>query len=423
MFVIELDRPWIETPFLLQGFLVEDDEQIEQLRKHCRTVVIDRARSVGEHIQSGRLDDTRAAGVMTLDTEEIDDVLPDFANLHTLLNTRLPRHALPKPKVYGKQRQSRMAEELVYSASIVDDVQEKLVSIRSALDEANFKTIELKEASTLVSEMAESVERNADAMIWLTRLRSTDEYSYDHAVDVSVHLMVLGRFMGMPPDRIELLGMIGLMQDVGKVRLPEELLTKRESLTPNERALVKSHIASSMEILSGQTNFSVEALAVVGSHHERFDGSGYPRRIKGERISLFAELAGLIDSYCAMIRRRAYRDAVSNQEALATLNSLRDVHFRAAVVDQLIQCIGLYPVGSLVELNSGEVAVVVKQSQTRRTMPRVMIVLAPDKSVDRHANTIDLMMAPKTPSGDPYHIVRALPLNAYGINPADYYLG
>jgi HD-GYP domain-containing protein (c-di-GMP phosphodiesterase class II) len=178
-----------------------------------------------------------------------------------------------------------------------------------------------------------------------------------------------------------------------------------------------------MEILVGQPEFSLEALNIVGSHHERFDGSGYPRRIQGDKISLHAELAGLIDSYCAMTRQRAYCSAVSSQQALEQLIHMRGTKFRAPIVDQLIQCIGLYPIGSLVELNSGEVGVVIQQNQVRRLKPRIMVVLAPDKSVERRPRTLDLIMNPAGSTGDPYRILRSLPMDAYGINPADFYLG
>jgi HD-GYP domain-containing protein (c-di-GMP phosphodiesterase class II) len=426
MFVLELDRPWMGTPFLLQGFLVEDDEQIADLHKYCQQVTIDRSRSVGWHFRVPpvskknilpKLDASSRDATVIVTRDDTPDYGSIFKNLRDTPQTRRRR----KPPRRDEGRYSRLDEELLFSTPIVDDVKQKLHNIQLALQTS--ATCDLTEVVGLVGDMAEAVERNPDAMILLARLRSTDEYSYDHAVDVSVHLMVLARFMGMPPSRIEMLGQIGLMQDIGKTKVPEGLLGKAEALTARERALVKSHVVSSIKILADQPGFSQEALAIVGSHHERFDGSGYPRRIKGERISLYAELAGLVDTYCAMLRKRAYRDAISSQEALESLNAVRDTQFRGPLVDQLIQCIGIYPVGSLVELNSAEVAVVIEQNQVRRLQPRVMIVLAPDKSVEKRAPTFDLMYSPSSPTGEPYRIVRSLPMNAYGVNAADYYLG
>jgi HD-GYP domain-containing protein (c-di-GMP phosphodiesterase class II) len=221
---------------------------------------------------------------------------------------------------------------------------------------------------------------------------------------------------------IEQLGIAGLMQDIGKIDIPSCVLNKPDNLTDEEYRLVQSHVASSIEMLLGQATFPNHVLEIVASHHERADGSGYPRRLKGERISFHGELAGLVDTYCAMTRDRAYGTAISSQKALETLISMRGSKFREPVVDQFIQCIGLYPVGSLVELNSGEVGVVIQQNQVRRLKPRLMILLGPDKSIERNPITLDLMMAPTTPTGEPYRILRALPANAYGIDPGEFYL-
>lgn len=424
MFVIELDRPWLETPFLLQGFLVEDDAQIADLKKYCASVTIDRTRSVGEHYVAEKREKfvPRHAAGATPPTTIMRAAHEDFGGfLKKLREKPTGRRTNRKPPAVSPyDHQSLLEEELVYSAPLVDDVKQKLQSIRTALD-ANLSG-DIREVVGLVAEMAAAVERNPDAMIWLARLRSTDEYSYDHAVDVSVHIMVLARFLGMPAQTVEMLGQVGLMQDIGKINLPDALLNKQEELSDDELALVHSHVASSLEILAGQPGFSFEALAIVGSHHERFDGSGYPRRIQGERISLPAELAGLIDTYCAMTRKRSYRAAVSNQQALENLIGLRGTKFRAPLVDQLVQCLGLYPIGSLVELNSGEVGVVIQQNAVRRLKPRLMVILSSDKSVERRPRTLDLILDPATPTGEPYRIVRSLPMNAYGINPADFYL-
>jgi len=424
MFVIDLDRPWLETPFPLQGFVVESDEQIATLQRYCTTVTIDRSHSLGPHY-AGRPEeqDEPRRGLPTLVFQQVEEAAADdFPAICRMLRLEpQSRRYAQEPPVRSFDSQSRLEPELLYSAPIVEDVKKTLRSIREAVG-SDLKA-DLKQVGGLVGEMARGVERNPDAMIWLARLKSADQYSYDHAVDVSVHLMVFGRFLGLPPKTVEMLGLAGLMQDVGKVDIPTEILNNPEALSDDEYALVQSHVASSLEILIGQPGFSVEVLDIVASHHERADGSGYPRRLKGEKLSLHAELAGLIDSYCAMTRQRSYQAAISSQKALEDLIRMRGSKFREPVVDQFIQCIGLYPIGTLVELNSGEVAVVIQQNQVRRLKPRVMIVLGPDKTVERRPRTVDLMMEPTFGTGQPYAIVHSLPTDAYGINPAEYYLG
>lgn len=430
MFVAELDRPWLGTPFLLEGLLIEDATQIADLQKYCQSVTIDRSRSIGRHFATEAREKPapRVGGVspapakvtvkVTPEPDEFPEVWRTLREKPTL--DKVKRSPQTKPAVSGVDNQSKLEAELVYSAPIVDDVKRTLHSVRESVGKAIGKDI--KEVSGLVSEMAESVQRNPDAMIWLTRLRTSDEYSYDHAVDVSVHLMVLARFLGMPIKTVELLGLVGLMQDVGKVNIPEAVLSKTEPLTNEELAVVQSHVGSSMQMLLGHAEFSYEALNIVGSHHERHDGTGYPRRIQGGKLNLNAELSGLIDTYCALTRQRSYCSAVSSQKALEKLITMRDTKFRGAIVDQLIQCVGLYPIGTLIELNSGEVGVVIQQNQVRRLKPRVMIVLAPDKSVERRPRTVDLILDPPTATGEPYRIVRSLPADSYGIDPSEFYI-
>lgn len=423
MFVVDLDRPWLETPFPLQGFLVETDEQIATLQRFCINVTIDRSHSVGNQFAPRPHEkDEPLRGLPAPLFQQADDAsADDFSAICRQLRIEPEsRRYARQPTVRGFDNQSRLEPELLYSAPIVDDVKKTLRSIRESIGSdvgADFTHV-----GALVGEMARGVERNADAMIWLARLKSADQYSYDHAVDVSVHLMVFARFLGLPQKTMELLGLTGLMQDVGKVDIPADILNKPDALTDDEYLQVQSHVASSLEILIGQPGFSVEALDIIASHHERFDGSGYPRRLQGEKLGLAAEISGLVDTYCAMIRQRSYQPAVSSQRALEDLIRTRGKRFREPVVDQFIQCIGLYPIGSLVELNSGEVAVVIQQNHVRRLKPRVLVVLAPDKSVERRPRTLDLVMEPTIGTGEPYSIVRSLPADAFGIDPAEYYL-
>ena len=348
MFVSDLDRPWIETPFLMQGLLIENDSQIAILQQHCQSVTVDRSRSLGEAYarRDNGKDEPRQAGALPVFRQATDARPNDFANICRQLrhqpNIRRYRYALD---ISAHDQQSRLEPELLYSAPIIDDVKKSLKKIRGAI--ASTETISLNEVGNQVTEMARAVERNPDAMIWLARLRSADEYSYDHALDVSMHLMVFARFLGLPAKTMEQISIAGLLQDIGKVDIPAEILSKPGNLTDAEYQLIQSHVAASLEMLLGRAQFPTSVLEIIASHHERSDGSGYPRRLKGERIGFHGELAGLVDTYCAMTRTRAYDTAVSSQKALESLIQMRGTKFREPVVDQFIQCTGLYPIGSL----------------------------------------------------------------------------
>ena len=270
--------------------------------------------------------------------------------------------------------------------------------------------------------MVLSVARNPDALLWLVRLKQTDQYSYDHSLDVAAHVMIFGRYLGLGDESIATLGMAGMLQDVGKLKLPPALLQKSGPLSPREHEIFRSHVDFSLQILSASPQATPQMLEIVARHHERCDGSGYPLGLKGEQVGLMAEITGLCDTYCAMTRERPYGEAASAQVALDALRAQRGVGFSESTVDQFVQCIGLYPVGTLVELNSGEVAVVVAQNRIRRLKPRVMILLGPDKQPNAYPHTLDLLYEQPTATGQPYAIVRALPLGAYGVDASEFYL-
>ena len=433
MYVEELDRPWLGTPFLLQGFVVETADDIEQLRRCCRFVYVDGSRSVGEAYEAPPPREKPAARRGTapppLTVSTVDNTGRDFYEIIRAVRqarpaeapaARHPTPARPVPPIREIDRQSELEEEILYAEPIYEALHEALKTISASLDDAGRADFGLVKEN--FAEVAKSVQRNPDAAIWLTRLRQTDHYTYDHSLDVSVHLMVFGRFLGMPETTLNTLGLAGLMCDVGKVHVSPETLAKTEPLTPEEYEHLKSHVASSLEIVVGQGDAEPRLLEIVSRHHERYDGSGYPRGLSGKKIGLHAEMAGIVDTYCAITRERPYRPAVSNQAALEQLNRMRGSKFREPVVDQFIQCIGLYPLGTLVELSTGEVAVVIAQNQVRRLKPRVMILLGADKVPERRPRNLDLIADPQAPNGEPYRIIRSLPPNAYGIDPHEFYL-
>lgn len=427
MFVVEIDRPWTETPFMMQGFLLQTPEQLRAMQQYCRTVVIDRARSVGEHYSAKIVekDDPRRLPDGTLrqhpDITESRIEAQRFLKVARSFKGRIHTKRQPHvPRVRAEDGRSRIESELLYSAPIVDDVYRALRETRLAIDSNG--AIDVERIDSLVGEMAAGVQRNPDALLWLTRLKRTDQYTYDHAVNVSVHLMVFARFVGLSGQEVRQLGLAGLLQDIGKIQVDYDLLSKAGPLTDGEFEHVKAHVDHTLKLLRAHKDFDREVLSIIAAHHERYDGSGYPRGLGGMSIPLPGEMAGIVDAYCAMTRKRVYRDPVSSQRAMETLNQLRNTQFRDTLVDQFLQCIGLYPIGTLLELNTGEVGVVIQQNQVRRLQPRLLVLLGPDKTVERFPRTLDLLMQPTTAEGEPYRIAKALPPNAYGIDPTDFYL-
>ncbi|MBS1209350.1 MAG: metal dependent phosphohydrolase [Proteobacteria bacterium] len=435
MFVADLDRPWLGTPFLLQGFLIEDDEQIAHLRDLCSFVRIDPARSIGmsftppergsrsprvrrhlpafvqEDVQRGRLDFMAfLRRLLRRGKGDVDDIQVE------LLAAGREARALAADGV-----DVPLELEMLAGAPAYDGAERAVAQVLS--DIRTRSAVDLYQAEVAVHDMVCSVMRNPDALMWIARLRTGNEKAYQRALDTSVHMMVFGNSMGMREAELELLGLAGLVLDIGCLHLPAALQDKTGGLSPDEHAEYQKHVGYSIEILNECSQTKPELIAVVRRHHERIDGSGYPDGLHGDAIGLYGEMAGVVDSYCAMVRQRSHAQAISSQQALEILLKERDVRFSANVLDQFVQCVGLYPVGALVELHTGEVGVVVAQNRVRRLQPRIMVLLQADKQALSYPLMLDLLYEPKAPDGSVYRILRGLPPDAYGIDPQEFYLG
>lgn len=504
MFVIELDRPWLETPFMLQGFLIEKKSQISKIQELCQEVTIDYARSSGEYYKPENSNNQEKTSVLKeqavtasenekQSSKQNTQQKKSFYEIIKELKTKSPnnpplqttpeqikaspskntittdaankidktdtaqrsvkagqsgfleksltglRHLLSKKGVPATPTSSAVetSSDISPEAFLTDGripVEEELVAAYPVFENAQLATQEIFAAmrenrqmdmfhvNQALDEMMSSIERNSDALIWLAKLKRTDDYAYNHALNVSITLMALGHFMALPKSQIRDLGTAGLLQDVGKINIPAEILKKSGPLDDAERVLVNTHVKLGLDTLKQNIVVTDKVLEIIAQHHERYDGSGYPFKLKGKQISLPSQMAGLVDTYCAITSDKPYAKGMHSQRALEVLYGMREKDFSDALVNQLIQFLGIYPVGSLVELNTAEVGVVIQQNNIRRLLPRVMIILAPDKTRNEFPTTIDLLLAPKTPEGEPYQIVRGIDPDSYGLNLADFYV-
>lgn len=431
MFVAELDRPWLESSFLLQGFLIDDEATLGQVQRECRFVYVDRGRSVGDAWRPDpREPDGRPLSRGASRSFQMESgaarrrSLDFFALLRALragaLEARRGAVDVRAAASDAAETEVPLETEIAQALPIMAQAQDVLEQI--ARDVQRSLNPDLERVRGVVAEMVLSVARNPDALLWLVRLKQRDRYSYDHSLDVAAHVMIFGRALGLGEDAVATLGMAGMLQDVGKLRLPERLLHKSGALTPTEYEIFRTHVDYSKQILAASPQASPLMLDIVGRHHERVDGSGYPAGLRGAAIGIMAEIAGICDVYCAMTRERTYGPAESSQSALDAIRAQRGIRFSESLVDQFVQCIGLYPVGTLVELNSGEVAVVVAQNRIRRLKPKVMILLGPDKQPNAYPQTVDMLYDRPGAVGEQYFIVRALPPGAYGVVPSEFYL-
>lgn len=403
MYVSKLDRPWLETPFLFQGFHIESDEVIEQLRRYCDYVYVDVQRS--DHTitlpksavrsnDSGKkaaASDTPSQAPKTPSArEEMDD-------------TALLRVEIPNAKKAHDE-----------TSEILEKVFSKIRSGESP---------EIKTVQQTLDPMIDSVMRNEDALSWLTRMKKKDDYVYDHSLASSVWAMIFGKHLGISKTDLSVLAMGAIFMDVGKTKVPSQLLTKQDPLNADEMEQIKEHVRFGVDIVSAIEGIDPRVVEMVQSHHERYNGTGYPQGLSGTSIPIFARIAGIIDTYDAMTTPRPYAEPVSTYAAIRELHKLAGVEFPAEVVEQFVQAIGVFPVGTLVELNTGEVGVVVAQNRVRRLRPKVMLILDRDKEKLSDFSIVDLrnQLADQV-SENSLWIEDGLAPGAYGIDPSEYYI-
>jgi HD-GYP domain-containing protein (c-di-GMP phosphodiesterase class II) len=284
--------------------------------------------------------------------------------------------------------------------------------------------LDVPHLETVVGSMVDSVFRNRDAMGWLARMKNTDDYLYNHSLAASVWALAFGRHLGLNRDTLKAVGTGAMLLDVGKTRLPTKLLKKPGAPTDAEWALIRAHADHSVELVRATAKIDERVLIMIETHHERFDGSGYPRKLKGDDIPLLGRIAGIVDSYDAMIADRPYAKPRSPYDAVRELKRLAGTAFPAQLVELFIQAVGVFPTGSLVELNTGEVGVVTGQNRFRRLRPEIMLILDAHKKLRDEFQTIDLLTCDansgtKEPT---LWIKRGLERGAYGLDPAEYFL-
>lgn len=357
MYVCRLDRPWEGTPFPLQGVAITTAADLRAIRANCRFVYIDTRRFVGSD------------------------------NLEILERAETP------------EARFQTAIKYVDKANVVDEVPRAQEALENATDiveriyqdVASGQELSVEQVEKAVRPLVASVLRSADAFLYVESLRRHDSYSFSHSISCGALAAAFGRHMGFAEQTIISLAAGGMLMDIGKTRLPENLLEQRAMLDASDVEAVRTHVAHGLDIIAKSTVSDEDVIAIVRTHHERHDGSGYPDRLAGVGIPIVGRMLGIIDAYDAMCNDRPYRPAMSRHHALREVYATRDKLFQAELVEQFQVCLGVYPTGSLVELGTGEIAVVMAQNQARRLRPRVLIVSTRDKQPLREFRVVDLM--------------------------------
>lgn len=389
MFVSGLDRPWLETPFWIQGFRVETRDDIERVRGYCQYVFVDASKS---HDPSHPLL-RRVHGTNT--KVQIKDIFPGRA-----------LKAYPTTSEWKDES----AQAWLILDSLVDDVN---AIFEHVSDGGPLNILRLKKS---IDPVVESMSRNPDACIWLARLKQHDKYAYQHSLSASIWAVALGRQLGLPRHDLRSLAIGCMLMDVGKLRVDADLLQAARPLTDEESARMREHVAHGVNIVRESGIMNRDVLDIVAHHHERFDGSGYPQGLEGDCIPAVARIAAIVDTYDAVTSNRSHAAAISPTDAIKLLYRSRNIEFQAELVEVFIQAVGIYPAGTIVELTSGEVGVVVSEYRTRRLRPRILLVLDKRKYRLREPRLVDLSEVPGGPEAAPLAITKCLEPGAYDID-------
>lgn len=393
MFVSELDRPWLETPFVLQGFLITDLQEIDLLAEYCSTVVINTLQS-------------------KLSSEY-------FKNLKRKSIGKTLQETFPTRKLKTYSDTISFDDELKVAQDIYADYEQ--VSARMYESFRSSKYLDVNATSNIINGLVDSIIRNPDACMLLHKMEKKGDYLYSRALGTSLWSAALARQIGLPSADIKTVTLGGLLCDIGKVRISNPILEKETALSDEELHLVQQHVLADDEFKKQFPGLSGPLLDIIRCHHERHDGSGYPDGLSGEEIPVFARMVGLADCYDAMTHNRSYAGAIPPYQASKELYELRDIHFQGELVEEFIQATGIYPVGTLVELNNGEVGVVVAEYRTRRLRPKLLMVLDSKKEHISRPYYLDLSAVDNTSRKEVIEIKKSLETGAYGLDVDDYY--
>ena len=355
---------WLDHPFWRTQFVLSNPDDLIRIRESAITEVW--------------IDVTKGLDIKAFGTEEIVAV------------ERIPE---PLPVV---QKKTSFNDEINRAAKICAKGKEAVVSM---FQEARMgKAIEAEAAAPLVEEISNSVLRNPGALISLARLKIADDYTYMHSVAVCALMIALSRKLGLDEQQTREAGMGGLLHDMGKAMIPLEILNKPGKLTAEEFALVKTHPEEGYKLLREGTGISDIAKDICLHHQEKIDGSGYPKHLTGDTMSLFAKMGAVCDVYDAITSNRPYKAGWDPAESIKRMAEWTG-HFDPSIFQAFVKSIGIYPVGSLLRLESGKLGVVVEQSEQSLLKPRVKVFFSTKSQAYLKPELIDIAHSPEKIAG------------------------
>jgi len=360
MYIQEIPGPWMSHPFWRGSFKLEKTGDLETL-------------------QRGNIDQIVICTLKGYDIAELP------APIATIAPAQDNKPVPAKINVQVSAEQERTTAARVLSSS--------KKAIMTMFNETRMgKAVDINQAMPLVQEITASVKRNSGALISLARLKNADDYTYMHSVAVCALMIALGHKLGLNAEETRQAGLAGLLHDIGKMAVPQDILNKPGKLTEDEFISVKKHTQAGHDILRSVQGISEAALDVSLHHHEKIDGSGYPFNLKGGEISLFAKMGAVCDVYDAITSNRPYKVGWEPSHSIKRM-AVNNGHFDEMILEAFIKSVGIFPTGSCVLMLSGKVGIVVDQHPTSLLTPKVKVFFSTRAMSMIPIETIDLAAA------------------------------
>lgn len=405
MYVSKLDRPWEETTFLFQGFLIKSERQVLKLQELCQIVEIDVNKS-DESI------DFKAFLPHKSKKE------PKSFSVATAFKSLFEKKQPATNRVYNHVEKP-FEEEVAIAKQVYINT---TASLQRVMDDFRLnKTVSVAEIKSCVHGVIDGVMQNPNALALLSNLKSKQQDSVRHSLNVCILCLLFGRYLGLSIEQLSELGYAALLHDVGEIKIPQSILDKHQrNLTQEERKTMELHAEYGAEILRKNPEIPESAAEVALSHHERVDGKGYPRGLKGADIGFFSKLLSIVDVYEIVTNNPTAKVQVTCPDALRSLYSLCDSYFDRELVEDFIKCLGIYPIGSVVELSSNEIGIVITVKPGKNLLPTVMIVKDSKGVACYPPKVVNLDNAKDKQGVQQLFVVKVIDPETVGIDLSDY---
>jgi len=401
MFVQDFDCAWLEIPLFQESLLIRNEAIVEKVLEHgIREVYIDTEKGMDV-----------ADGVPLEEVQKETD-----KNMKQAASMAQPADgADAQPSSSAYLADSVPLREELERAKVIRDEANRIVA-EVMRDIRSGKKIEMEKVVRVVSGIVESVINNKHALMSLSRIKQKDEYTVMHSVSVGVLMVSFCKTVGLDRQTMNQAGLGAILHDVGKMKVPQEILNTSNTLTDKEFDLMKDHVVQSRKILEKTDDVPAPAMAVAAQHHERWDGSGYPDGLKGEEISIYGRMAAIVDVYDAITSNRLYHKQVEPAEALKKIYEWKGRHFSDDITENYIKCVGIYPIGTLVRTESGFLGLIIEQGLTDMLKPRVRLIFNISKETFINPKDMDL----SDPDNGNDRIVSSESPQKWKINPMMY---